>query len=521
MDKAHKWTDKELKRLEKQINQEYTKAYTEMKKEMTAIMNKISVNPEMSLQQKMVLMNKHDRLNKLCEQMAETLKNTNATATSFVTKSMQNVYKQNYNGEADKLGFALLDNTAVKNIMTGEVNPFTKLAIAGEKDKQAIMRKLQSEITTSILKGESIPAIAKRLKSVAEGHLGNTVRIARTETTRIENSARQSVGDEGKKKGFNMWKRWVATGDNRTRDEHSSADGQEVPNDEPFVVGGEKMMYPGDISLGASAWNTINCRCTVVNFIKETPEQKEMAEKNNDDKFSQERKDKALWYKPEEYGGQGKARKEADKEYREKTGKVWQEATEKERYAAFEYTDDYGKYNNPLRGISFIDDETEKDIDSFTNIISKSISEKDQWLTRGVDPRGMDKFLGVENIRSWAEEDLRNELVNKIVTERGFMSTSPVKGSGFEDKSIMFNIYAPKGTPMLYAEPFARFGGGQQFQWNGKDGQSWFSDEFEIIVQRGAQLRITNVYKESNGIHDVIYMDMDLVGFDKTKNFKK
>lgn len=268
-DKAHKWTDAELKRLERQINAEYTKAYKEIKKEMSEIAAKLAANPNMSLQQKMALMNKNDRLNNLCKQMAEVLKDTNQTAQNFVSKSMQNIYKTNYNFTAEQFGFSILDNTSVKNILTKEVNPFTKLAIAGDKDKAVIMRKLQSEMTTALLKGESIPKIAKRLKNVSEGYLSNTIRIARTETTRIENSARQSVGDEGVKKGFNMWKRWSATGDERTRDEHLAADGQEVPNNEPFTVGGEQMMYPGDISLGASGWNTINCRCSINYFIKE------------------------------------------------------------------------------------------------------------------------------------------------------------------------------------------------------------------------------------------------------------
>lgn len=258
-DKAHAWTDRELKRLERKINSEYTKAYKEMKAQMSEISAKLAANPNMSLQQKMAAMNKYNRLENLCAQMAETLKDTNATAQKFVSQSMQNVYKTNYNFVADQLGFSILDNTAVKNILTGEVNPFAKLSISAGKDKAAIMRKLQSEMTTAILKGESIPKISKRLKTVAESYLGDTVRIARTETTRIENSARQSVGDEGVKKGFNMWKRWSATGDERTRDEHLAADGQEVPSNEPFTVGGEQMMYPGDISLGASAWNTINC----------------------------------------------------------------------------------------------------------------------------------------------------------------------------------------------------------------------------------------------------------------------
>lgn len=258
-DKIHKWTDEELKRLEKRINSEYTKAYQEIRKEMADIMQKISTNPNMSLQQKMAEMNKYNRLQNLSKQMAEVLQDTNKTAQSFISKSMQNIYKTNYNFSAEQLGFSLLDNTAVKNILTGEVNPFTKLSIAGELDKRAIMRKLESELTTGILKGESIPNIAKRLKSVSEGYLGDTIRIARTETTRVEGSARQAVGDEGKRRGFEMWKRWVATSDDRTRDEHAAADGQEVPNDEPFTVGGEQLMYPGDISLGASAWNTINC----------------------------------------------------------------------------------------------------------------------------------------------------------------------------------------------------------------------------------------------------------------------
>lgn len=266
---AHKWTDRQLKALERKIKQEYTKAYNELKKEMAEIMQKISVTPNMSLQQKMAIMSKYDRLEKLCEQMAVVLRDTNATALGFINGFSTQVYKASYNAMASELSFSLLDNTAVKRILTGETSPFTKLAIAAEKDKAAIVRKLESELTTAILKGESIPQMAKRLKNVSEGYLSNTVRIARTETTRVENSARMDVGEHGKQLGFNMWRRWRATPDERTRQAHADADGQEVPQDEPFVVGGEEMMFPGDISLGASAGNTINCRCVIVNFIKE------------------------------------------------------------------------------------------------------------------------------------------------------------------------------------------------------------------------------------------------------------
>ena len=269
-EQSHAWTDGELKRLERRINSEYTKAYQEIRKEMADIMQKISTNPNMSLQQKMAAMNKYDRLQNLASQMADVLQDTNKTAQSFVSQSMQNVYKVNYNYAAEQFGFSVLDNTAVRNILTGEVNPFTKLSIAGEQDKRAIMRKLESELTTAILKGESIPKMAKRLKSVAEGYLGDTIRIARTETTRVENSAKQSIGDEGKRLGYKMEKVWVATMDDRTRPDHLAMDGVAVPNDEPFVLpDGSQMMFPGDISLGADPSEIIQCRCTIINRIVE------------------------------------------------------------------------------------------------------------------------------------------------------------------------------------------------------------------------------------------------------------
>jgi uncharacterized protein with gpF-like domain len=57
-------------------------------------------------------------------------------------------------------------------------------------------------------------------------------------------------------------KTWASILDNRVREAHVSADGQTVKASEPFIVMGEKLMYPRDTSLGATAGNTINCRCS-------------------------------------------------------------------------------------------------------------------------------------------------------------------------------------------------------------------------------------------------------------------
>lgn len=52
---------------------------------------------------------------------------------------------------------------------------------------------------------------------------------------------------------------WNAVMDERTRDDHADADQQVVNLGDPFEVGGEELMYPGDPA--GSDGNVINCRC--------------------------------------------------------------------------------------------------------------------------------------------------------------------------------------------------------------------------------------------------------------------
>jgi hypothetical protein len=85
--------------------------------------------------------------------------------------------------------------------------------------------------------------------------------IARTETHNAAMSAQHMAAEES---GFPMRKVWSAARGERTRDDHADADGQTRRLDEPFLVGGEELMYPGDPS--GSPEQTINCRC-VETFI--------------------------------------------------------------------------------------------------------------------------------------------------------------------------------------------------------------------------------------------------------------
>ena len=91
-------------------------------------------------------------------------------------------------------------------------------------------------------------------------------RIVRTEATFAANmGSLQSATDMFGTNGFD--KEWLTAVDGRERDAHRMANGQKRDPLEPFNVGGELLMLPGDPRGSAS--NIINCRCVVAEIPKE------------------------------------------------------------------------------------------------------------------------------------------------------------------------------------------------------------------------------------------------------------
>lgn len=57
-------------------------------------------------------------------------------------------------------------------------------------------------------------------------------------------------------------KSWLTLRDSKVRDTHRAAEGQTRAVNEAFIVGGSRMMYPGDTSLGAPIREIAHCRCS-------------------------------------------------------------------------------------------------------------------------------------------------------------------------------------------------------------------------------------------------------------------
>lgn len=269
MDKAHNQTDNIIVELEKQIQKEYQKAYTQIRKEMAEVFAKMQLTGD--FKKRFELSMKYDRLSKLSERCSEIIRTASINATKLINTTEPNVYLLNYNDIAKQLNIPTLPKSLVKKVLDNEINPYTKIAEMKLKNFDSIIGNFETAILDGFKNGEGTTKIAKRIKGLLEINTRDAQRIARTESTRIENQARNDVGRVGKEKyGLNIWKRWIATKDNRTRDEHLEVDRLEVPFDEPFIMpNGDQLMFPGDTSLGADASNTINCRCTFIEFVKE------------------------------------------------------------------------------------------------------------------------------------------------------------------------------------------------------------------------------------------------------------
>lgn len=231
-----------------------------------------------------------------------------------------------------------------------------------------------------------------------------------------------------------------------------------------------------------------------------------------DDAFTQERKDAAMW---------AKTTKEADAQLRSVCGDVWQAAKQAERRAIYDYTSGSGKFNRPLsgfqgswgqynnKGVGMVGLNYEgafKEIQDMTDIISKSSYDFDVWLQRGCGTEAIESFLHLPNgtLGRMTHEQLQ-QFLGRDGRIYSFTSTGVVKGKGFSGNVIM-NIYAPKGTQMMYAEPFSAFGNGGGKSWDGISPQSTFGYESEMIIQRGASYTITKIEKSGG----TIFIDVEV-----------
>lgn len=128
-----------------------------------------------------------------------------------------------------------------------------KVSEIGKTTKKILRKTIQD----SINEGASYKVVADNIMEKAkEINKNRAMKIARTE---VHAAATYAVDESVKSTRVKFERIWTSILDERTREDHKIVDGQSREMNEPFDVGGENLMFPGDPS--GSPGNVINCRC--------------------------------------------------------------------------------------------------------------------------------------------------------------------------------------------------------------------------------------------------------------------
>ena len=130
-----------------------------------------------------------------------------------------------------------------------------------EKDYERYNRIINNCVTQSIIQGETLDQLAKRIGEETEEQAIITMkRNARTAFTCAQAAGRQAGMLYARDTmGIDVKKRWSCIFDDKTRDAHQQLDGKTAEVDEPFESIMGPIMYPGDPD--AAPANVYNCRC--------------------------------------------------------------------------------------------------------------------------------------------------------------------------------------------------------------------------------------------------------------------
>lgn len=221
----------------------------------------------------------------------------------------------------------------------------------------------------------------------------------------------------------------------------------------------------------------------------------------DDSTRTKKRKDDAKWFKNDS---------DANDFYFDETNtkEQWLAASTAEKKALHQYTAGSSYITEPLRAIKGYYhyytsrmSESEKDVEEMTNIISRCYCTHDIWIKRDEGAWCTEYRWGIPDLSAY--ESNPSALVGRIGVDESFMSCGNNKSTYFGSKPVILNIYCPKQTRLIYAEPFSEFG---KYHDDGtyKPGKHWngsskptSTQENEIILQRGTKLRITKAEYKS------------------------
>lgn len=292
-DKAHKWTDKKLSKMEYRLFNIYKQAESEIRAEWDKYMDGLNKRLKSKNEALKEAIKSGDQaaikaaredlknsirwgtiMNQKYQDMVnvtvEKFTHINEIALAYINGEIPSVYVQNYNAVGQGIqsivkgyNFTLVNEETVRQLTvlnTTLMLPPRKINVP--KDKRWNKKQLNSAVLQGILQGEDIPTISKRIQKVTNSNYKSSVRTARTMVTAAENRGRLASQERAEENGIVSQKIWLATADARTRDSHLHMDKEKRNPNQPFSNG---LMYPSDHA--GRPEEVYNCRCRMDTFV--------------------------------------------------------------------------------------------------------------------------------------------------------------------------------------------------------------------------------------------------------------
>lgn len=545
-----KWTDNELEALERRIAVVYREAEKDLDQEVKEYFGKFRIRDkemqdlvdagEMSnadyMKWRTTQIGRGKRFEALRDKVAERYTKANEVANAYVNDLTPSIYSLNRNYEAYMIektvgncDFTLWDESTVRRLLVEQPDlmPYypAERALNRGIDLAYGKDQITKRVTSGIIRGLSPGTIANELMvGITSMSRESAVRAARTGITAAENAGRLDSWIAAEKMGIQIKRRWMCTKDGRTRTSHGKADGQTVTGTkEPFKVGGYKMMYPGDRSLGAPGSEIYNCRCTTRTVEKDGIEAEPRQMRVRDPETGNNVLVKEMSYKDWENWKKGIANSgnsgiiEAKKtikptpkpvQYKQfDTGEAandffyydddrrglmakrnsqygkWKSGlSDDSKEALFLYTaDGYGNVNDYLRKVngweSINAERVEAQIARIDDAISAFELKQSIVVQRGAGEVSLDSLIDRYEINEITD------LIGKKYHDDAFMSSTVLMGNRVAtSKPVVFEISIPAGKGKgAYINEF---------------GSQYKDAEYEFLIKRGADFTITDITED-------------------------
>lgn len=283
-DYVERYSGKASDELEKQIRRVYKQAAEEVQKKLddfirghkarNAQMLQMVSDGKMSKQDYQKWMRgqvfQGDQWKQKLKDVTEVYVHADEKAREIVGGTSKNVFMEaaNYTaydlekGMRGAVAFNVYDAKTVERLLKKDPKMLPEWKIDQPKDYKWNEKRVRNAVAQGIIQGESVEEVGDRLTGeLATSNATKMDMFARTAINGAQNAGRMDRLHEAEEMGIEIRKKWLATLDNRTRDTHQALDGQEQPIDEPFVVDGMKIDYPGDPFAPPEL--SYNCRCTL------------------------------------------------------------------------------------------------------------------------------------------------------------------------------------------------------------------------------------------------------------------